>query len=75
MVSQNQTNTSTETKRNEAHRFLTADIDPIPLISGIVKPERAIMYHNESHRLDCDDRTKEAIKERMEYLKNHIDNQ
>jgi hypothetical protein len=70
MPSENQANTSDDSYRNEAHRFIASDMMLAPVIRGIEDIDRVVLWWNECHRCNADEQTKRMVKDRMEYLRN-----
>lgn len=68
MVSSNQSGSSSETPRNEAHRMLATDMELAPVIRGIQSIERVRMYWNEVNRMGVEGERREQVLDRMQYL-------
>lgn len=68
MPSQNQNNTQSTEWASEAGRFIESDVDPLPMIRGIRKRERALEWHREAHKHNAPKAVKEAIATRLREL-------
>lgn len=70
MVSTHQSNTGGTSYDSEAGRFLSKDndVNPIPVIRGIRKYDRALSYHQEAHKRDVDTEIKKAIARKLQAL-------
>lgn len=69
MASQHQSGGSSETPRNEAHRYLSTDMELAPLIRGIDDMDRIREWWNEVNRLGVEGERREQVLDRMQYLK------